>query len=115
MARTLKRDAPKGVEGTTVKMADTIDGRSRVCGGPRLKESEAYPEGYGKAVHDNWWHNYSNLNGDNTSTVKWHNDGEVSEVASSVSDTDYMEISTQHGEIGEACQQLGVSSTAWRC
>ena len=107
LARTLKRDAPLGVEGTTVKMADTIDGRSRVCGGPRLKESQAYPEEYGKAVHENWWHNY-----------KAHNDGDicdVSDVASSVSDTDYMEISTEHGEIKEACDGLGVRSTSWMC
>ena len=106
MARSLPRDAQLGVEGTTVRMGPTTDGRQRVCGGPRLKESQAYPEGYGRAVHDYWQQHYITNAGDS--------DGEDS-VASSVSDTDYVQISTEHGEIDDACQQLGVNTTVWRC
>ena len=109
LARTLKRDAPKGVAGTTLQMGSTIGGRNRVCGGPRLKESQAYPPGYGVAVQRYWWEHYINLNGEEDG------DGEVSEVASSVSDTDYTEISTEHGDIEQACEQLGASTTTWRC
>ena len=69
-----------------------------------MKESQAYPEGYGAAVFEYW--------------KQWQDDlgdDEVSEVASSVSDTDYAETSTEHSQIDDACQALGVSTTAWSC
>ena len=106
LSRKLSRDAGLGVPGTTVLLVDASDGRKRVCGGPRLKETQAYPVGYGRAVHQYWEEWQAELDGE---------EDDASSVASSVSDTDYAEISTEHGDIAEACRQLGVRTSGWDC
>lgn len=107
LSRKLNRDADLGVAGTTVNMADASDGRKRVCGGPRLKESQAYPVGYGKAVHQYWQERQEEVEGEDA----------ASSDASSVSDTNYqdLEISTEHSGLVDALGQLGVPTSTWDC
>ena len=94
-------------EGTTVPSEGTIDGRARVSGGPLLKETQAYPKGYGVAVHNSWsqWRN-----------SRMDNEDVDDDDLSSISDTGYQEIpDASRADLAEACQSLGLSSTRWMC
>ena len=54
LRRRLARDSCHGVEGTTTQARVGVDNRPEVTGGPRLKETQAYPIGYGQEVYAQW-------------------------------------------------------------
>ena len=78
---------------------------TKVAGGPRLKETQAYPPAYGVAVQQEW-QQWVNAEGD---------DDDGSE--SSVSDTGYQQLDEAllHGHFAETCAEFGTSAVEWRC
>ena len=107
-ARNLQRQLPRGsvagVEGSTTLSTAGADGRTAVTGGPHLKQTQAYPVGYGEAVFQEWAA---------FKAAQPEADGEGSE--SSVSDTDYQGQLFEQGEPESACADFGVITTTWMC
>ena len=94
----------------TVTRCTGADGEAKVAGGPRLKETQAYPPAYGVAVQQEW-QQWANAEDDD------HDDDDGSE--SSISDTGYenrqLDEALLHGDFVQACSEFGTSAFEWKC
>ena len=92
----------------TVTKCTSASGETKVAGGPRLKETQAYPPAYGVAVQQEW-QQWANAEDDD--------DDDGSE--SSISDTGYenrqLDEALLHGDFMEACSEFGTSAFEWKC
>ena len=112
MVRPLPADFVNLNSGTVTKTTRG-DGETKVAGGPRLKETQAYPPAYGVAVQQEWqqWANAEDDDDDDD------DDDDGSE--SSISDTGYenrqLDEALTHGDFVEACSEFGTSALKWKC
>ena len=107
LCRPLPADFVNMNSGTVTKSTGA-DGVTKVAGGPRLKETQAYPPAYGVAVQQEW-QQWVNAEGDD------NDDDDGSE--SSVSDTGYQQLGAAllRGDFAEACEEFGTSASEWKC
>ena len=109
LCRPLPADFVNMNSGTVTKSTGA-DGEAKVAGGPRLKETQAYPPAYGVAVQQEW-QQWANAEDDD------HDGDDGSE--SSISDTGYenrqLDEALLHGDFAQACSEFGTSAFEWKC